>query len=51
MTEEPSRVVSKFGTVVDDDPGKKSYDVDVVVLYEDSRWQVRGLSYTPTTTS
>lgn len=48
MVEEPSRVVNEFGDVVEDNPGQKAYKVDIVVLYEDSRWQIRGVSYEAT---
>lgn len=45
MHEAPSRVVNEFGTVIEDSPERKTYQIDAVALFENSKWSIRGLSY------
>ena len=45
LHEQPAKHVNEFETVVKDFPAGGTYDVEVIVLYEDGRWIVRELSH------
>jgi hypothetical protein len=44
MSQEPSQDFDSSGQLVEDFPERKSYDVDLAVVFDDGRWVVREVS-------